>query len=53
MWVKRKTSQHIGVMDNRVQRILAIEAKAGNGGGKLDGQKSGVNRECQMLRLHL
>jgi hypothetical protein len=29
LWVKGKTSQHIVVMDKRVQRILAIEARAG------------------------
>ena len=29
LWVKGKTSQHIVVLDNRVQRILTIEARAG------------------------
>jgi len=29
LWVKGKTSQHIVVMDKRVERILAIEARAG------------------------
>jgi hypothetical protein len=29
LWVKGKTSQHIVVMDKPVQRILAIEARAG------------------------
>ena len=29
LWVKGKTSQHIVVMDKRVQRILAIEARFG------------------------
>ncbi len=28
LWVKGETSQHIVVLDNRVQRILAIEARA-------------------------
>jgi hypothetical protein len=28
LWVKGKTSQHIVVMDKRVQRVLAIEARA-------------------------
>jgi hypothetical protein len=50
LWVKGKTSQHIVVMDNRVQRIFAIEAKAGQVEGNWMGQKSGVNRKCQMLR---
>jgi hypothetical protein len=50
LWVKGKTSQHIVVMDKRVQRIFAIEAKAGQGEGNWMGQKSGVNWECQMLR---
>ena len=31
LWVKTKRSQHIVVMENRVQRILAIEARAGQG----------------------
>jgi hypothetical protein len=46
-------SQHIVVMDKRVQRILAIEARAGQMEGNWMGQKSGINRESQMLRLHL
>ncbi len=29
LWVNGKTSKHIVVMDNRVQRIFAIEARAG------------------------
>jgi len=37
LWVKGKTAQHIVVMDKRVQRILPIEARAGQVGGKLDG----------------
>ena len=53
LWVKRKTSQHIVVMDKRVQRILAIEARAGQVDGNWVRDKLKVNRECQMLRLHL
>jgi hypothetical protein len=38
LWVKGKASQYIVVMDKRVQRILAIEAKGNSSGGKLDGE---------------
>jgi hypothetical protein len=47
-----KTSQHIMVLDNRVQRILAIEARAGQVEGNWRVEKLRVNRECQMLRPH-
>jgi len=50
LWVKGKTSQHIVVMDKRVQRILAIEARAEQMEGNWMEHKSEVNRECQMLR---
>jgi hypothetical protein len=53
LWVKGKTSQHIVVMDKRVQRILAIEARAGQVEGNWVVGRLEVNRECQMLRLHL
>ena len=49
LWVKGKTSEHIVVMDNRVQRILAIEARAGQVDRNWVRRKSEVNRECQML----
>ena len=39
LWVKGKTSQHIVVMDKRVQRILAIEARAGQVEGNWMGVK--------------
>jgi type II secretory pathway component PulL len=38
LWVKAKTSQHIAMLDNRVQRILAIEAKAGQVEGNWKGK---------------
>ena len=50
MWVKGKTSQHIVVMDKRVQRILAIEAMAGQVEGNWMEQKLEASREWQMLR---
>jgi len=49
LWVKGKTSQHIVVMDKRVQRILAIEARAGQVEGNWMGLKLGVNRQYQMV----
>jgi len=39
LWVKGKTSQHIVVMDKRVHRILAIEARAGQVEGNWMGVK--------------
>ncbi len=51
LWVEGNTSQHIAVMDKRVQRILAIEAKAGNGGEKLDGLKIRVHWEYQKYKV--
>jgi len=39
LWVKGKTSEHIVVMDKRVQRILAIEARAGQVDGSSMKQK--------------
>jgi hypothetical protein len=39
LWVKGKTSEHIVVMDKRVQRILAIEARAGQMDGSSMKQK--------------
>ena len=38
LWVKGKTSQHIVVMANRVQRIFAIEAKTGQVEGNWKGR---------------
>jgi hypothetical protein len=45
MWVKGKTSQQIVVMDKRVQRILAIEAKA----GQVEGNWMELNREVNFI----
>jgi len=53
LWVKGKTSKHIGVLENRVQRIFAIEAKTSQVEGNWIGEKYDVDRECQILRLHL
>lgn len=45
LWIKGKTSQHIVVMDKRVQRILAIEAKA----GQVEGIWTEVNWEFNFI----
>jgi hypothetical protein len=48
LWVKGKTSQHIVVMDKRVQRILAIEARARQVEGNWMGRNQGLigNVKC-------
>jgi hypothetical protein len=50
LWVKGKTSQHIVVMYKRVQRIFAIEDRAGQV-GEIGREELRINRRCQMLNV--
>jgi hypothetical protein len=54
LWVKAKTSQHILVIENWVQRIFAIEAKAGQVEANLMGRITAlrqVNRSYSTIQL--